>query len=375
MAKQDYYEQLSVDRTASSDEIKKAYRSLAMKYHPDRNPGDASAEHNFKELSEAYEVLKDQEKRAAYDQFGHAAFDGAGAGPGGGFGFTASSFADVFDDLFGEFMGGRRDGGGGQRGADLRYNLEISLEDAYRGKTASIRAATSVACEACAGSGAAHGSKPVSCPTCQGAGKVRVQQGFFSIERTCSTCRGAGRVIDNPCRPCQGAGRVNKEKQLEVKIPKGVDGGMRIRLSNEGEAGLRGGPPGDLYIFLSVAPHQLFQRDGSNIYCKVPLPMTTAALGGTVEVPTLDGGRARVTIPEGAQTGHQFRLRGKGMPAMRGGGYGDMVVHTTIETPVNLSDEQKEMLKSFAEAGTAETNPESEGFFSKVKELWEDLKD
>jgi molecular chaperone DnaJ len=372
MDKRDYYETLGVDRSATAAEVKKAYRKLAMRYHPDRNPGDSDAEHRFKELSQAYEILKDGDKRAAYDRFGHAAFDGGGGA--GGFGFTASSFADVFDDLFGDFMGTRRTGGG-RRGADLRYNLEISLEDAYRGRQTTIRATTSVTCDSCAGSGAEPGTKPVACPTCQGAGKVRAQQGFFTIERTCPKCQGVGRIIEHPCPGCRGSGRMAREKQLQVDIPRGVEDGTRIRIAGEGEAGIRGGPPGDLYIFIGVAAHRLFQRDSSNLYCRVPLSMTRAALGGTVEVPTLDGKPARITIPEGTQAGHQFRLRGKGMPTVRGEGVGDLFVQVRVETPVNLSKEQKELLRRFEKGADERTSPEAEGFFAKVKELWDDLRD
>lgn len=374
MDKQDYYETLGVERAVSADELKKSYRKLAMKFHPDRNPGDEAAEARFKELSEAYEVLSSDEKRAAYDRFGHAAFDGAGGGAG--FGFTASSFADVFDDLFGDFMGGRRGGGrGGHRGADLRYNLEIELEDAYNGRQTTIRTTTTVTCEPCEGSGAESGSQPVACPTCQGMGKVRAQQGFFTIERTCPKCQGAGRIIEKPCQVCHGTGRNAREKQLQVNIPAGVEDGTRIRLADEGEAGVRGGPTGDLYIFISVAPHRLFERNGTNLYCRVPVSMTQAALGGTLEVPTLDGKRARITVPEGTQTGHQFRLRGKGMPTLRGQGTGDLFVQTAVETPVNLTEEQKALLKQFEDAASADNSPEAEGFFTKVKELWDDLRD
>ena len=374
MAKRDYYEILGVTREADADEIKKAYRKLAMKYHPDQNPDDKAAEQKFKELSEAYHVLSDREKRATYDQFGHAAFE-SGGGAGGG--DPRSSFADVFDDLFGEFVGGgRRARRGPTRGADLRYNMEISLEDAYHGKQAKIRVPGTVACETCNGSGAEPGTKPQTCNACGGAGKVRAQQGFFTIERTCSTCQGAGQVIVKPCVTCHGAGRTQKEKTLSVNIPAGVEDGTRIRLAGEGEAGARGAPPGDLYIFLSVKPHRIFQRDGMHVHCRVPIPMTTATLGGSIEVPTLAGTRARVSVPAGAQTGHQFRLRGKGMPALRGSGHGDMYIQVSVETPVNLNKKQKELLKQFDQAGGARsTSPESEGFFTKVKELWEDLKD
>ena len=377
MAKDDYYKTLGVDRGASEADIKKAYRKLAMQFHPDRNQGDAAAEQKFKELSEAYQVLSDAEKRATYDQFGHAAFEGAGGGPGGGFDYQ-SSFADVFDDLFGEFSGSRRGGRGGARaarGADLRFNFEISLEEAFAGKQTTIRVPTSTGCATCKGSGAAEGAKPETCTTCQGAGKVRAQQGFFTIERTCPACRGEGRVVSNPCKTCNGSGRVAKEKSLSVTIPAGVEDGTRIRLAGEGEAGLRGAPAGDLYIFLSVKPHRLFRRDGTNIYCRVPIPMTRAALGGSIEVPTLGGGRAKVTIPTGTQSGHQFRLKGKGMPMVRGARNGDMYIQVTVETPVNLTKQQKQLLADFEKGGGEGTSPESEGFFSKVKDLWEDLKD
>lgn len=374
MAKRDYYELLGLDRTSSDGDIKKAYRRLAMECHPDRNPGDNDAEKRFKELSEAYGVLKDGEKRAAYNQFGHAAFDGASGGPGGGFGFTSSSFADVFDDLFGDFVG-RRGGSSAHSGADLRYNLEISLEDSYRGKSTTIRTTSAATCDDCSGSGAAKGSSPVACNACQGVGKVRAQQGFFTIERTCPTCQGIGRIIKNMCGACGGGGRIAKEKQLQVNIPRGVDDEMRIRLSGEGEAGVRGAPPGDLYIFIKISPHSLFQREGAELYCRVPLAMTQAVLGGMIEVPTLDGGRARVTIPAGTQSGQQFRLRGKGMPAVRGKGFGDMIVQTKVETPVNLTDKQKELLREFEKNGGKNNSPETDGFFTKVKELWDDLRD
>ena len=373
MAKQCYYETLGVGRSANKDEIKRAYRKWAMQCHPDRNPGDSSAEVKFKEISEAYDVLKDDDKRAAYDRFGHAAFDG-GAGPTGhgGFNFTGG-FADIFDEMFGEFMGGRRSAGQ-RRGADLRYNLEISLDEAYQGKTTQIRVPTSVLCQECDGGGGEKGSSPVSCQTCSGRGRVRAQQGFFTIERTCPACGGAGRVIERPCRACGGSGRVRKEKTLQVNIPVGVEDGSRIRLAGEGEAGLRGAPPGDLYIFLTIKPHRFFQRDGASIYCHVPLSMTTAALGGTIEVPTIDGGRARVKISAGAQTGQQYRLKGRGMTMLRSSARGDMLIEIAVETPVNLTKRQQELLREFAAAGKSEkTSPLSEGFFAKVKEFWEGL--
>jgi molecular chaperone DnaJ len=374
----DYYEVLGVERGADGETLKKAYRRLAVQHHPDKNPGDAEAEKRFKELSQAYDVLRDDQKRAAYDRFGHAAFEnGGGARSGADFGFNfASGFADIFDEMFGDFGRGGRQGatGGGARGADLRYNLEVTLEDAFRGKQATIRVPTTVSCEDCTGTGAAKGSKPTQCEHCQGRGRVRAQQGFFTIERTCPVCQGSGRVIKTPCKSCHGHGRVRKEKTLSVNIPAGVEDGTRIRLGGEGEAGLRGAPPGDLYIFLSLAPHRLFQRDGANIYCRVPIPMTTAALGGTIEVPCVDGSRARVTVPAGTQPGHQFRLKAKGMSVMRAAQRGDMYVETAVETPVHLSKRQKELLEEFERAGRKEeTSPESEGFFAKVREFWNDL--
>ncbi len=375
MAKRDYYEVLGVGRDAGADDIKKAYRKLAMQHHPDRNPGDKQAEQNFKEAAEAYEVLKDDEKRAAYQRYGHAAFEQGGPGPGGfDFNFT-SSFADVFDDLFGEFMGQRGGGGGSARGADLRYNLEITLEDAFNGKRAKVRVPTMVVCGECGGSGAEGASRPVACSTCGGAGKVRTQQGFFTIERTCPACQGAGRVIGDPCKNCRGQGRVQREKTLSVNIPAGVEDGTRIRLAGEGEAGLRAASPGDLYIFLTLKPHRFFRREGANLYCRVPISMVTASLGGAIEVPTVDGARARVNVPAGTQSGRQFRLKGKGMTPMRGAARGDMYIQAEIETPVNLTKRQQELLHEFKAAGGKQTSPESEGFFAKVKDLWEDLRE
>jgi len=377
MAKKDCYELLGVPKNASADDLKKAYRKLAMQYHPDRNPGDHAAEQKFKELSEAYDILKDEQKRAAYDRFGHAAFENGGrGGPGGdNFGFAAG-FADIFDEMFGEFMGGRRGQGANARGSDLRYNLEITLEEAFKGRQTTVRVPTMSPCEQCGGSGAEAGSKPVSCPTCYGNGRVRAQQGFFTIERTCPSCHGAGRVIENPCRQCGGQGRARKEKTLSVNIPPGVEDGTRIRLAGEGEAGLRGGAAGDLYIFLAVKPHRFFQRDGANIQCRVPISMPSAALGGAVEVPTIDGGRAKVTIAAGTQSGHQFRLKGKGMSVLRSGARGDMYVQVVVETPVNLTRRQQELLREFDKSGDSKpTHPESEGFFARVKEFFEDLRE
>ncbi|PRX31180.1 molecular chaperone DnaJ [Meinhardsimonia xiamenensis] len=382
MAKRDYYEILGISRTASAEEIKKAYRRKAKELHPDRNGNNPEAEAQFKEVNEAYEALKDPQKRAAYDRFGHAAFEGGmgggGSRGGGGFGHAdfASAFSDVFDDLFGDFMGSR--GGGRQRasrGSDLRHNLTITLEEAYSGLQKTIKVRSAVTCTACQGTGAASGAEPQHCPTCSGMGRVRAQQGFFTVERTCPTCAGLGQIVNDPCRECGGAGRVEKERALSVNIPAGVESGTRIRLSGEGEAGLRGGPPGDLYIFLDVARHPLFERDGINLFCRVPVKMTTAALGGDIEVPTIDGGRSRVKIPAGSQSGRQMRLRGKGMPALRGGAVGDMFIELAVETPVNLTPRQKELLREFErESESQDNSPESASFFTKVKQFWESMK-
>lgn len=377
MAKRDFYETLGVDRGADEGALKSAYRKLAMKYHPDRNPDDPSAEAQFKELNEAYDVLKDPQKRAAYDRFGHDAFEGGMGGRPGGGGFEGfgAGFSDIFDEMFGDFMGGRRSGGGARRGADLRYNMNISLEEAFKGKQTEIQIPSTVSCGDCSGSGAKAGSQPVSCKACQGRGRVRVQQGFFTIERACSTCGGAGRVIENPCGTCRGNGRIQKEKTLSVNIPAGVEDGTRIRLAGEGEAGGPSAPPGDLYIFLAIDNHPIFKRDGADIYCRVPLQMTTAALGGQIEVPTVEGARARITVNPGTQTGTQFRLRGKGMSVLRSPARGDLYVEAVVETPVNLSRKQKQILEDFAETNSATTSPQSTGFFDRVRDLWEDLKD
>jgi molecular chaperone DnaJ len=371
MAKRDYYEILGLSRGASEQDIKAAFRRLAKDCHPDRNPSDKSAEQKFKELNEAHETLRDPQKRAAYDQFGHAAFDGHGRGFGPDF---ASSMSDIFDDLFGEFMGGRRGSrqrSGRERGADLRYNMEIELSEALAGKTAQIRVPTSVTCEACTGSGAKAGTEPSACPTCSGTGKVRATQGFFTIERTCPSCQGRGEVISDPCGSCRGTGRVVKERTLSVNIPAGVEDGTRIRLAGEGEAGLRGGPAGDLYIFLSIKPHEFFQRDGADIFCRVPISMVTAALGGNIDVPTVDGSQTRVKVPEGTESGKQFRLKGKGMPVLRSKVVGDMYIQVEVETPKNLSRKQRELLEAFERESNKETSPQSAGFFSKVKEFFE----
>ncbi|MEL6550723.1 MAG: molecular chaperone DnaJ [Pseudomonadota bacterium] len=380
MSKRDYYETLGVSKGAASDEIKKAYRRKAKELHPDRNSDNPDAEAQFKEVNEAYDVLKDADKKAAYDRFGHAAFEGGmgggRAGGAGGQGDFASAFSDVFDDLFGDFMGGQQRGGRGRRaarGSDLRYNLRIDLEDAFEGLSKTINVPTSVVCSACEGSGAEGGSEPVTCPTCSGMGKVRAQQGFFTVERTCPTCNGMGQIIQNPCRVCGGAGRVEKDRALSVNIPAGVETGTRIRLSGEGEAGMRGGPSGDLYIFIEVADHPIFQREGSDLYCRVPVSMTSAAMGGDIEVPTIDGGRSRVKIPAGSQSGRQMRLRAKGMPALRGGGTGDMFIELAVETPVNLTSRQKELLKEFEEL-SVDNNPESSSFVKSVKNFWEKMK-
>ncbi len=381
MSKRDYYDVLGVERGASEADLKSAFRRRAKDLHPDRNRDDPKAEEGFKEVNEAYDALKDPQKRAAYDQFGHAAFEqgGMGGNPFGGGarggGDFSSAFADVFDDLFGGFGGqrggGRGRGGGQMRGADLRYNLTISLEDAFAGKQAAIKVPTAVACESCDGSGAAEGAKPENCQTCAGMGKVRAQQGFFTVERTCPTCSGRGQVISNPCGSCSGSGRTRKERSLNVQIPKGVEDGNRIRLPGEGEAGLMGGPPGDLYIFIDIEPHSIFQREGPDLFCRIPVPMALSALGGPIEAPTIDGGRARVSIPAGTQSGKQFRLRGKGMPVLRQNREGDLYIEVGVETPVNLTKRQKELLEEFQTIADTESNsPENESFFKNVKDFW-----
>ncbi len=370
----DYYEVLGVKQDTKDEEIKKAYRKLAMKFHPDKNPGDKKAEEKFREATEAYEVLLDSQKRAAYDRYGHAAFQqqqqqgGAAGHPG----FGGGSFADIIDEMFGNsFSGGAHPN---QAGADVRYNLDISLEEAYRGKTAKIKFTTLVPCTSCKGSGGEAGSRPTNCTACYGRGKTRYQQGFFTIERTCATCGGAGQTIAKPCRPCNGSGRVRKEKNLEVKIPAGVEEGTRIRVTHEGEAGLRGAPSGDLYVFLNIKPHSLFKRQAADVLCKVPIQMVTAALGGEIEVPTIDGNTASVKIPVGTQAGQQFRLKGKGMSVLRMTGRGDMIIEAKVETPVSLSKKQRELLEEFAQVGKGEKNsPESQGFFARVKEFFDDI--
>ena len=381
MAKRDFYDVLGVGKSADEKELKAAYRKLAKQLHPDANPGDKTMEAKFKEISEAYDVLKDPQKKAAYDRFGHQAFEGGmggGRSPGGP--EFNSSMSDIFEDLFGDFMGGQRGqgpgrgrgrgGSGAARGADLRYNMEISLTEAFTGKTAQIRVPSSVSCEVCNGSGAKAGSAPKTCATCNGQGAVRSQSGFFTVERTCPTCQGRGQVISDPCNNCGGQGRVTKERTLSVNIPAGVEDGTRIRLASEGEAGLRGGPAGDLYIFLSVRAHEFFQRDGADLFCKVPVSMAVASLGGEIEVPTIDGKKARVTVPEGTQAGKQFRLKAKGMPVLRSAQSGDMYIQVSVETPVNLSKRQRELLREF-DKEARNNSPESEGFFAKARAFWD----
>ena len=375
MSKRDYYDILGVSRDVDEKQLKSAFRKMAMKYHPDRNPGDKEAEAQFKEIGEAYEALKDPQKRAAYDRFGHAAFEQGGGGGGfGGGGFGGGSMGDIFEDIFGEMMGGRR-GGGRNRGSDLRYNMEITLEEAFLGKTAEIEIPTSVTCDTCSGSGAKPGSSPSTCATCGGAGQVRAASGFFSVQRTCPSCQGRGEVITDPCSSCSGSGQQTERKTLEVDVPAGIDDGTRIRLSGEGEAGVRGGPAGDLYIFLSIKPHQFFQRQGADIFCRVPISMTTAALGGQFEVGTVDGGKTRVKVPEGTQNGKQFRLRGKGMPVMRSNQVGDMYIQAAIETPQNLTRRQRELLQEFEEESSSANSPESTGFFDRMKGFFDGLAD
>src|SRR6201747_3285673 len=363
-----YYETLEVDRNADDSKLKAAFRKLAMKWHPDKNPGDATSEVRFKEINEAYEVLKDGDKRAAYDRYGHAAFEQGGGGPGFGAGF-ASSFSDIFEDLFG-MAGQRGRGGGRERGADLRYNMEITLEEAFLGKTAQIEIPVSVTCESCSGTGAKAGTKPKTCATCGGAGRVRQAQVFFTLGRTCPGCQGRGQMIEGPCANCSGTGRVERERTLSVNIPQGVEDGTRIRLAGEGEAGVRGGPPGDLYIFLSLATHLFFQRDGADLHCRVPISMVTAALGGEFEVPTIDKGKTKVKVTSGTQSARRFRIASKGMPVLRSRQMGDMYVQVVVETPQNLTKRQRELLTEFDKLSSKDTQPEADGFFAKVKDFF-----
>ncbi|AGH48225.1 MULTISPECIES: molecular chaperone DnaJ [Sphingomonadales] len=372
MAEVDFYELLEVERTADDKTIKSAYRKLAMQCHPDRNPGCKDSEAKFKAISAAYDCLKDPQKRAAYDRFGHAAFQNGGAGGPGGFGAQDfGGFSDIFENIFGEFMGGGR--GGRQnvrRGADLRYDMEITLEDAFHGKKAEIRVDVAANCEPCGGTGAKPGTSAKGCPTCGGHGKVRAQQGFFVVERTCPSCHGAGQVIAEPCPDCRGEGRVDRTKTLEVNIPPGVDEGTRIRLTGEGEAGARGAPPGDLYIFIHVSRHKLFEREGTTLFARYPVSITTAALGGTIEVPGLDGERHELRIPAGIQSGKQIRQRGAGMPVLNGRGHGDMVIQVDVETPTRLTPRQRELLEEFRTLETGEESPEASGFFAKLKGMF-----
>ncbi len=376
----DYYADLGVSKSADATEIKKAYRKLAMKYHPDKNPGDKEAEKKFKELSSAYEVLSDPQKRQQYDQFGSAAFDGSGGGhhPGGGFGFDfnqAGAGGFNFEDVFSEFMGGSRQGrqrqpkNAAKRGSDLRFDLSISFEDAFHGIEKTINIPSYVNCDTCSGTGGKEGAKPKTCASCHGSGNIHAQQGFFTIERTCPTCNGDGSTIDNPCIKCHGQGRKREQRSLKVTIPAGIEDGTRIRLSGEGEAGYRGGGHGDLYIFVSIRPHAYIQREGADIHCECPLDVATASLGGTIEIPTIDGGTARVTIPEGTQGGQKFRLKGKGMPIIRRDNRGDMFIHVKIDIPTKLSNRQKELLTEFAEIAQ-EAKSSGSSFFDKLKNLW-----
>jgi molecular chaperone DnaJ len=386
--KKDYYETLGCERGADADTLKKAYRKLAMQFHPDKNPGDKSAESKFKEINEAYDVLRDDQRRAAYDRFGHAAFEQGGMGgrdgPGGAGGFGGfdfgAGFADVFEEMFGDIFGGGREAGRGARGNDIRSDVQITLEEAFAGTKKEVKIRTQIVCDTCDGSGAANGSKPQQCGTCKGAGKVRMQQGFFMIERTCQTCGGAGQVITDPCRQCNGTGRQTKDRTLEVTIPAGVEDGTRIRLSGEGEAGQRGAPPGDLYVYLGVKPHLLFQREGRHIFCRIPLPLTTAALGGKIQVPIIDGTKTELEIPAGTQSGQKFRLRGKGMSILANGRgalsqeRGDMQVEAYVEVPTKMTKRQKELLEEFAkESGHDTAHPESTNFWDRVKDIWKDV--
>jgi molecular chaperone DnaJ len=371
----DYYELLECTRDADGNALKLAYRRLAMQFHPDKNPGDANAEERFKAISEAYEVLKDPQKRAAYDQYGHAAFRQGGGG-GGGTGFEG--FSDIFDNIFGEFMGRGRGQRGPQRGADLRYDLEVSFEEAFAGKDADLTLDVSVACEPCGATGATPGTSAKACTTCGGQGRVGMRQGLFMVERTCPTCQGQGRVIADPCDTCHGAGRVEREKTLSVKIPAGVDEGTRIRLANEGEAGPRGAPAGDLYIFIHLKSHRLFKREGTTLFAQAPVSITTVALGGDIEVPCLDKAGATIKVPAGTQTGKQFRVRGRGMPSLNGGGYGDLIIQVDVETPVKLTARQRELLEEFQALEGKEggkNTPNSTGFFTKLKDVWNELTD
>ena len=381
MAGKDYYKTLGVENDASADEIKKAYRKLAMKFHPDQNKDNPEAEEKFKAINEAYDILKDEQKRSAYARYGSSAFDGSmgGSPGGGGHGGGGAGFTDIFEDMFGDFMGGsNRSSQGSMRGSDLQYTLEMTLEEAHKGKEAKIRIPVNDTCEHCSGSGSADGTKTHACDTCGGTGRIRQQQGFFTIERTCPSCHGEGVTIKNPCSHCSGSGRLNKSKTLKVKIPAGVETGRRIRLSGEGEAGVRGGPRGDFYVMINVKPHKLFQRDGANLFCRVPITVTRAALGGEIEVPTIDGTRATVKIPPGTQTAQQFRLRIKGVHMIRSDSRGDMYIEIFVETPVNLNKKQQDILHELDKSmhngsASSKNSPQSSGFFQKIREFWDDL--
>ncbi len=378
MSKRDYYEVLGVARDANDKDIKKAYRRMAMKFHPDRNPGDKDAEDKFKEVNEAFEILSDSKKRSTYDQYGHAGVDASAGGAGGFGGFGGGNFGDIFGDVFGDIFGGGASQGRSsmQRGADLRYSLELDLEEAVRGVEKKIRIPTLVACGRCHGSGAKEGSSPVTCDTCHGQGQVRIQQGFFAVQQTCPDCHGSGKIIKDPCPDCHGQGRVQEYKTLSVKVPKGVDSGDRIRLTGEGEAGINGGPSGDLYVQIEVREHHIFQRDGKHLYCKVPITFVDAALGGELEVPTLDG-KVKLKIPAETQTGKMFRLRGKGVEPVRSGTQGDLICEVIVETPVNLTARQKELLQELQtsfEESDHKHSPQKRGFFDGVKQFFDDMK-
>jgi molecular chaperone DnaJ len=381
MSKKDYYDILGVTKNSTPDEIKKAYRKLAMKYHPDRNQGDKTAESKFKEASEAYQVLSDQKKKSSYDQFGHSAFEGGQGGGAGGFdfgGFESGAFSDIFDDFFGDFVGSGRGRGGSKksrsnRGSDLKINLEISLEEAYLGKKQTINLSSNEKCEKCSGSGAEHGSKPKTCSTCNGHGKVRTRQGFFTLQQTCPDCGGEGEMLSSPCKDCKGSGATKTKKNLSIQIPKGVDDGTQIRLSGKGDAGYRGGSNGDLYVFITLEKHKIFQRSEENLYYKLPISMTDAALGAEIDVPTIDGGKSKVKIPLGTQSGKQFRLKGKGMPVVRGDHYGDLYLETNVIIPESLSKEQKDLLEKFKSLEDSNVNSEIQNFINKAKKFWEKI--
>lgn len=377
MSQEDYYNILEVDKSASQDELKRAYRKMAMKYHPDRNPGNEEAEKKFKELNEAYDVLSDQQKRAAYDQYGHAAFQQGGGGQGHGFsGF--SGFSDIFDEMFGDMMGGGRNRQARMRGADLRYDIDITLEEAFKGFKKQIQIPTKIVCDACKGSGSASQEGPIACTTCNGIGKVRMQQGFFTIERTCPNCDGTGQMIKDPCRKCHGVGVVHGQKNLNVEIPAGIDGGMRIRLTGEGEAGPRGSSSGDLYVFVNIKEHDLFARNQDDLYCRIPIPMTTAVMGGEISVPTIDGTSAKIDIPAGTQNEHRMRLKNKGMSVLRTQQRGHLYIELIVEIPVKLNKRQKDIMEEFEKEyrkNEAKQKPNQGGFFSKMRNLWDDLTD